>query len=163
MEFQGGAWVFGDNIDTDVITPGRFLFAPVEEAASHAFEAIHPHFSTQVKPGDIIVAGRHFGCGSARENAPDVLKFLGIACILAENFARTFFRNAIAVGMPVMTVRGLSQEVADGDELSVSVDSGNVTVKRTGRTFEGIPLHPNMRSIILSGGIDGVLSNLKKE
>ncbi len=158
MQFQGKAWVFGDDIDTDVITPGRFLFAPVEEAASHAFEAIHPDFPTQVRAGDIIVAGNNFGCGSARENAPYVLKFLGVACILAENFARTFFRNAIAVGMPVMSVAGLSREVAAGDELMISFDTGKVIVKRTGRTLEGIPLHPSMHSIILSGGINGVLS-----
>ena len=163
MNFQGRAWVFGDDIDTDVITPGRFLFAPVEEAASHAFEAVHPDFPTEVRPGDIIVAGKHFGCGSARENAPHVLKFLGIACILAENFARTFFRNAIAVGMPVMTVAGLSLEVTAGDELTVSFDTGKVTVKRTGRTLEGAPLHPSMHSIVLSGGIDGVLSKLSHE
>jgi 3-isopropylmalate dehydratase small subunit len=159
---KGRVWVFGDNIDTDIISPGRYLFSPVEEAAQHAFEAINPEFSKKVKPSDIIVAGRNFGCGSSREIAPQVLKYLGIACVLAEDFARIFFRNAIAVGLPALVVKGISGRVVPLDEVRISFDSGEVIVKRTGETLRGIPLHPKMRDFIKAGGIEGILRALAR-
>jgi 3-isopropylmalate/(R)-2-methylmalate dehydratase small subunit len=160
MEITGRVWVFGDNIDTDIITPGRFSFSPVEEAAGHAFEAIDPSFPTKVRPGDILVAGKNFGCGSSRENAPAVLKCVGIACVIAEDFARIFFRNSIAVGLPVLSVRGIAGAVSATDEVTVQFDTGRIVVQRTGQELHAIPLHPEMRKIIEAGGIDKMLSRL---
>jgi 3-isopropylmalate/(R)-2-methylmalate dehydratase small subunit len=160
MTILGRAWVFGNNVDTDVITSGKYLFSPMEEASQHTFEAILPDFPQKVRPGDIIVAGRNFGCGSARESAPQVLKYSGIACILAEGFSRIFFRNSIAVGLPALIVEGVSRRVSPMDEISVSLDSGDVIILRTGEILKTIPLHPKMRAIIDAGGMDGLLSQL---
>lgn len=161
MFIRGRAWVFGDNIDTDIITPGRYLLSPVEEAAQHAFECIEPEFSKQVRPGDIIVAGRNFGCGSARETAPQALKYLGIACILAEDFSRIFFRNAIAIGLPAIAVKGISGKIAPTDEITVSLDSGEVRIEKTGEIIRASPLHPRIKNIIEAGGVEGILKRLK--
>ena len=95
---KGKVWKFGDNIDTDVISPSKYMEAPMDEQVKHVMEAINPKFSQEVKPGDIIVAGRNFGCGSSRETAPDLIKRLGIAAVVAESFARIFFRNSVAIG-----------------------------------------------------------------
>jgi len=160
---QGRAWVFGDNINTDLITPGRYLYAPIPEAARHTFEAVDPEFSQKVRPGDILVAGKNFGCGSARDTAPQVLQCLGIACILAEDFARIFFRNAIAFGLPALTVKGISGKVKALDELIVSLVSWEIQIKRTGEILTATPLPPKMKAVIEAGGIDGILKNLKKE
>lgn len=161
MVIQGRAWVFGDNVDTDQIITGRYLYTPIEEAAPHAFEAIDPEFSKKVRSGDIIVAGRNFGCGSSREGAPQVLKYLGVAGVLAENFARIFFRNAIAIGLPALAVKGISGKILTLDEVRISFDLGEVFVKRTGEILRATPLHPRMQAFIDAGGIDGVLRNLK--
>jgi 3-isopropylmalate/(R)-2-methylmalate dehydratase small subunit len=163
MAIKGRVWVFGDNIDTDVITPGRFLFSAVEEAAEHAFEAIDPLFSKNVRPGDVIVAGKNFGCGSSRENAPSVIKYLGIACVLAEGFARIFFRNCIAVGLPVLSVSGIAGAVSPRDKVTVQFDTGRIVVQRTGQVLQAIPLHPEMHRIIQAGGIDNMLSRLSSQ
>jgi len=160
MIVQGRAWVFGHNIDTDIINPGPYMLSPLEEAAPHAFEALDPGFAKNVRPGDIIVAGANFGCGSSRETAPQVLKHLGVGCILAEGFARIFFRNAIAIGLPVLVVRGASERIDPLDDLSINVDEGEVFIKRTGEVLEAIPLHPKMRAFIEAGGIVGLLKNL---
>ena len=162
MLIQGKAWVFGDNIDTDIIHPGPYLLSPIAEAASHAFEAVHPQFSRQVRPGDILVGGKNFGCGSSRETAVEILKHLGIGCLLAESYARIFFRNAIALGLPALVVKDVSRKIASLDEVTVSIDSGEVRVKRTGEVLAGIPLHGKMQEVILAGGIDGLLERLKE-
>ncbi|HQI00343.1 MAG TPA: 3-isopropylmalate dehydratase [Deltaproteobacteria bacterium] len=162
MIIQGKAWIFGNNIDTDLIVPGQYLMATLEEQAKHVFEAIEPSFVRNVKAGDIIVAGKNFGCGSSREMAPQVLKHLGIGCILAEDFARIFFRNAIAVGLPSLTVKGISEIDRGVDQISVSLDSGRVIVKSTGQEFFASPLPEKMREIINAGGIDGILKDLAK-
>jgi 3-isopropylmalate/(R)-2-methylmalate dehydratase small subunit len=161
MIIQGRAWVFGDNIDTDIINPGTYLLSPLEEASTHAFEAIEPEFSKNVRSGDVIVAGRNFGCGSSRETAPQVIKHLGISCVIAESFARIFFRNAIAVGLPVLVVKDMSDKISPLDEIQISLDDGEVLLKRTGQTLKAIPLHPRMRAFIDAGGIDGILKTLK--
>ena len=162
MIIQGQAWVFGDNIDTDIIHPGPYLLSPIAEAASHAFEAVNPQFSKQVGAGDIIVGGKNFGCGSSRETAVEILKHLGIGCLLAESYARIFFRNAIALGLPALTVKDVSRKILPLDELEISIDSGEVTVKRTGEILTGIPLHGKMQEVIRAGGIDGLLKRLKE-
>jgi 3-isopropylmalate/(R)-2-methylmalate dehydratase small subunit len=162
MLIRGKAWVFGDNIDTDIIHPGPYLLSAIPEAAVHAFEAIHPQFSKEVRSGDLIVAGKNFGCGSSRETAVEILKHLGIGCILADSYARIFFRNAIALGMPALVVKDISRKVLPADELDVSIDSGEVIVKRTAEIVKGIPLHQKMLSLIRAGGIDGLLKKLKE-
>jgi 3-isopropylmalate/(R)-2-methylmalate dehydratase small subunit len=160
MIIQGRAWVLGDNIDTDLIVPGQYLMASLEEQAKHVFEAIDPTFVNEARRGDIIVAGKNFGCGSSREMAPQVLKHLGIGCILAEDFARIFFRNAIAVGLPALTVKNISGKVENMDEIGVSLDSGRVIIKSKALEFFAAPLPEKMREIIDAGGIDGILKNL---
>lgn len=160
MIIQGRAWVFGDNIDTDLIVPGQYLMSSIEEQAQHVFEAIDPCFARDVMKGDIIIAGKNFGCGSSREMAPQVLKHVGIGCILAEDFARIFFRNAIAVGLPALSVKDLSKMARNMDDISVSLDSGRVIIKSRGQEFFATQLPEKMREIIDAGGIDGILKNL---
>lgn len=162
MIIYGRAWVFGDRIDTDCIVPGRFLFSPVEQAAQHAFEAVDPEFSQKVRAGDIIVAGKNFGCGSSREIAPQVIKHLGVACVLAEDMARIFFRNAIAIGLPVLTAEGISGKVQPLDPLEVFLDSCEIQNKRTGDIIHGRSLDLKMLAIIEAGGIDQILKNIKR-
>ena len=141
MQIRGNAWVFGDNMDTDLIVSGQYLEAPVEEAAKHAFEAIAPSFAKEVKPGDIIV---------------------GISCILADSFARIFFRNAIAIGLPVLVVKDLVKIINPMEVISISLDSSEVTVESSGKKFLANPLPGKMKEIINAGGIDGLLKNLAK-
>jgi 3-isopropylmalate/(R)-2-methylmalate dehydratase small subunit len=162
MIIQGRAWIFDDNIDTDLIVPGQYLMASIEEQAKHVFEAIDPSFVIEVKPGDIIVGGKNFGCGSSREMAPQVLKHLRVGCVLAENFARIFFRNAIAIGLPTMTVQGISGRIGKFEELSVSLDTGHILAKQSGLQFQASPLPEKMREIIDAGGIEGVLKSIGK-
>ncbi|MEM1797604.1 MAG: 3-isopropylmalate dehydratase small subunit [Candidatus Jordarchaeales archaeon] len=131
MKVRCRVWKFGDNIDTDVVIPGRYLtLRDPDEMASHAMEVIRPEFAKMVKPGDIIVAGRNFGCGSSREEAAFVLKRLGVGAVVAESFARIFFRNAINLGLPVVECKGVSEAVNEGDEVEVDLEKGvlrNVT------------------------------------
>lgn len=162
MRIQGRAWVFRDDISTDLINPGPYLLSPVEEAAMHTFEAVDPGYWKKVKPGDVIVAGRNFGCGSSRETAVLVLKHLGIECVVAESFARIFFRNAIALGLSAMVCKDVSRKVSPLDEVEISTDSGEVVVKRTGEVLHGVPLDEKMRALIEAGGVDGLLRKLKE-
>ncbi len=162
MSIQGRVWVFGDHVDTDIIHPGPYLLSPIEEAALHSFESVDPGFSKKVRKGDVIAAGKNFGCGSSRETAVQVLKYLGIGCILAESYARIFFRNAIALGLPALVVKDVSKKVRPQDEVEISIESGEVLVKRTGEILKAIPLHEKMQSFIRAGGIDGLLKNLKE-
>ncbi|RJQ77540.1 MAG: 3-isopropylmalate dehydratase [Desulfobacteraceae bacterium] len=163
MSIEGKAWVFGHNIDTDVIVPGRLLAAPIDEAAQHAFEAIAPDFSKTVKPGDLLVAGRNFGCGSSRENAPQVIKHLGIACVLAESFARIFFRNAIAIGLPVLVVEDISAQVKTGTVLSINLERAEVKLFESAEALKAKPLHPTMLSFLKAGGVDGMLKQIREK
>lgn len=162
MLIRGRAWVFGDNVDTDLIVPGQYLMAPIEEQARHVFEAIEPSFIHEVKSGDIIVGGKNFGCGSSREMAPQVLKHLGVGCILAEDFARIFFRNAIAIGLPTMSAKGISGKIERFEDLSISLDTGHIHVMQSGLQFQATPLPEKMREIIDAGGIDVMLKNIGK-
>jgi len=155
--------VFGDHINTDLIIAGRYLHTPIPEAAGHTFEAVDKAFAQNVSPLDVIVAGQNFGCGSARDAAPLVLKHLGIGCVLAEDFARIFFRNAITIGLPALAVRGISGKVQHLDEISVSLDSGIVSIIRTGDVLKTTPFPPQMRTIIEAGGIDNLLLNFKRD
>jgi 3-isopropylmalate/(R)-2-methylmalate dehydratase small subunit len=156
--FKGPVWMFGNQIDTDQIVPGQFLDASVEEQGRHVFEASSPEFCRQFKAGGIIVAGSNFGCGSSRESAPEVLKHLGVAAIVAESFARIFFRNAIAIGFPVLVCPGVTARVAPGDQVEVDVEGARVTVAKAGTTLQAVPLNAIMLECLKKGGITQLLS-----
>ncbi len=142
-------WKFGDNIDTDVIIPGKYLrTTDMNVFASHVMEGIDPHFSQKVRKGDVIVAGRNFGCGSSREQAPLALKHAGISCIVAESFARIFFRNAINVGLPIFEAKIDCQE---GDIIEVDLEKG--VVEREGKTYPATRLPDFLREILADGGL----------
>jgi len=146
---SGRVWKFGDNIDTDVIIPGKYLrTTDMSVFASHVMEGIDPQFSKKVKKGDIIVAGENFGCGSSREQAPLALKHAGIACIVAASFARIFFRNAINVGLPIIEVR---IECEEGDSIEIDLEKG--TVKNKDRTYTGSKLPDFLCDILTDGGL----------
>ena len=151
-EMKGRVWCFPENMDTDLIVPGQYLDAPVQEIMLHAFESIRPDFSKNSAKGDIIVAGENFGCGSSRENAASVLKEMGIACVLAESFGRIFFRNAIAIGLPVLACKGISAIFREGDTATVHVTEARVTNLSSGAAVTGEPLSEDMVRILEQGG-----------
>jgi len=156
--FRGAAWTFGNNIDTDQINPGKYMDAPVEEASRHVFEAIQPEFAEKFKPGEIVVGGSNFGCGSSRETAPDALKFLGVAAVVAESFGRIFFRNSIAIGLPVLVCPDIAAATSEGDEIEVDIEAAHVKNLTTGKEFQGEPLHEMMLTSLKKGGIMKLLS-----
>lgn len=151
MIIKGKIWKFGDNIDTDIIIPGRYLVLRDPDAmASHAFEPIDENFAKKVQKGDLIVGGKNFGSGSSREEAPFVLKQLGIVAVVAESFARIFFRNAINLGLPVIEVRGISDRIKTGDTIQIDVLEGRV--KLNGSELQGTKLPAFLLEIIKEGG-----------
>lgn len=152
MILKGRAWVFGDDIDTDIITPGKFLSNP-KELAANAFAPVDKSFAKEVKPGDIIVAGRNFGCGSSRETAPEVLQILKVGGVVAESFARIFYRNAVAIGLPVLEVPGLKGAVQKGDEVEVDLTAARVRNSTRGTELTGRPLSPMLLQSIQGGGM----------
>jgi 3-isopropylmalate/(R)-2-methylmalate dehydratase small subunit len=149
---RGRVWKFGDNVDTDVITPGIYLNAPMEEMKKHVLEVLNPRFAQEVKAGDIIVGGRNFGCGSSRETAPDAIKALGIAAVIAESFGRIFFRNAVAIGLPILPCADMGGSFQEGDEAEVDIFAAKVKNLSTGSLLQGQPHHPDILEIISHGG-----------
>ncbi len=153
-------WVFGDDISTDAIIPGRYLAKrEPRELAKHAMEGAAPEFARKVRGGDIIIAGKNFGCGSSREHAPIALKAAGISAVVAESFARIFYRNAINQGLPVLTCAGVSKRFSRGDRVGVDFKKGVVRNLTTGETFKAEPLPRFVLAIIRAGGL---LQYLKK-
>ena len=150
---EGKVWLIGDNLDTDAICPGKLLDAPLDEMAQHVLESVKPGFPGEVKPGDVIVAGGNFGCGSSREQAPQVLKEVGIGCIVAESFARIFFRSAIAIGLPVLICPGVSRIFEEGDTAQVDVEKATVRNATSGVEMAGDRLSEQMLEILSFGGI----------
>ena len=145
---------YGDNVDTDVIIPARYLNAPDEKSlASHCMEDIDAQFAGTVEPGDIVVAGANFGCGSSREQAPEVIKALGIPCIIAKSFARIFYRNAINIGLPILECPEASDGIRSGDEVCVDFDTGVITNVTTGETYQAESFPPFIQNIIAKGGL----------
>ena len=145
---------YGANVDTDVIIPARHLNDPSPAAlASHCMEDIDKTFVTKVKDGDIMVAGVNFGCGSSREHAPIAIKASGISCVIAANFARIFYRNAINIGLAILECPAASAGIDDGDEVSVDFDTGVITDHTTGQTFQAQPFPPFIQEIISAGGL----------
>jgi 3-isopropylmalate/(R)-2-methylmalate dehydratase small subunit len=154
MSIQGRVWKLGDNVDTDQLLPGRYLsLTDAQALGSHCLEDVLPEFSKQVKAGDVVVAGKNFGCGSSREHAPVALKALGISCLVAESFARIFFRNAINLGLPALTSPEAAAALRDGDEVRIELDSG--TIENLSRSFQGTatPLPGFLAEIIEAGGM----------
>ncbi|MDY3974517.1 MAG: 3-isopropylmalate dehydratase small subunit [Veillonella caviae] len=154
MDFQGKIWRYGDNVDTDVIIPARYLaIAEMEELATHAMEDIDISFAEQVKPGDIMVAGKNFGCGSSREHAPAVIKANGVPCIIAHSFARIFFRNAINIGLPVIEIGDAVDNIKADHVIGVELGAGKVHNITTGEVYEGTALPAFIQSIAKAGGL----------
>lgn len=154
MKFQGKAVKYGDNVDTDVIIPARYLnISDKHELALHAMEDIDPDFTKKVCPGDILVAGENFGCGSSREHAPLVLKESGISCIIARSFARIFYRNAINIGLPVIECPAAADAIAQGHSVTVDTDAGRIydNTKSTAFSFPSMPGF--IKSIVDAGGL----------
>ena len=154
MEARGSVFKYGDNIDTDVIIPARYLNTQnARELADHCMEDIDKTFITRVQNGDIMVGGENFGCGSSREHAPLAIKTAGIACVIAASFARIFYRNAINIGLPILECPAASAAIREGDTVSVNFDTGVITDETTGETFQAEPFPPFIQKIIRSGGL----------
>ncbi len=154
MKAHGTVHKYGDNVDTDVIIPARYLnTSSHKELASHCMEDIDIDFTKNVKDGDIMVAEKNFGCGSSREHAPIAIKASGISCVIASTFARIFYRNAINIGLPILECDAASKEINAGDEVEVDFDSGVITDITTGKTYQAEPFPPFIQSIISDGGL----------
>jgi len=159
-KLKGRIWTFGDDIDTDIIIPGRYLVLREEkQLAEHLMEGIDPDFHLKVKKGDILVAGKNFGCGSSREHAPIALKGAGISAVVAESFARIFYRNSINVGLPLLESRNISKHVNEGDEIEIDMENGIIKDLSNGKEFEIKALPEFMIDILEEGGM---ISYLKK-
>ncbi|MDR7486019.1 MAG: 3-isopropylmalate dehydratase [Armatimonadota bacterium] len=153
VPIRGRAWCFGDDVSTDLLAPGAYAVEPLEERRRHVLEAVNPRFAAEVRPGDVVVAGKNFGCGSSREHAPEGLQALSVGCVVAASFARIFLRNAVAIGLPVLTCPGATAAVTDGDPVQVDLAAGTVHNLRTGEVLTGSPLPPQMLAILEAGGI----------
>ncbi len=157
---KGRAFVFGKNIDTDQIYPGRFLdITDPEDVGKHAMEGADPDFCKEVKPGDIIVAAANFGCGSSREHAAVTLKAVGVGAVLADSFARIFYRNAINLGIPLIVCPGIAAVVKKGDILTVDIESGKVVNEATGATLMAQPMTSYAMNILRNGGIKTLIKS----
>lgn len=154
MKAEGNVFKYGDNVDTDVIIPARYLnSSDPKELALHCMEDIDKDFIKNVKEGDIIVANKNFGCGSSREHAPIAIKAAGVSCVIAETFARIFYRNAINIGLPIIECPEAAKAIANGDEVCVDFDSGVITDKTTGKSFQGQAFPEFMQKIIKAEGL----------
>ena len=154
MNAHGFVHRYGDNVDTDVIIPARYLnTASHSELAAHCMEDIDKEFVNKVKSGDIIVAGKNFGCGSSREHAPIAIKASGISCVIAPTFARIFYRNAINIGLAILECPEAAAAIQDGDEVAVDFDTGVITDVTSGQTFQAQPFPPFILNIIQKGGL----------
>ena len=154
MKAKGLVHKFGDNVDTDVIIPARYLNRSDEEwLASHCMEDIDADFAKNVKKGDIMVAKANFGCGSSREHAPIAIKASGVSCVIASTFARIFYRNAINIGLAILECNEADEEINNGDEVEVDFDSGLITNLTSGKTYQAQPFPPFIQNIIKNGGL----------
>ena len=154
MKLSGSVFRYGDNVDTDVIIPARYLNTSDPAAlAAHCMEDIDATFIERVKPGDLIVADANFGCGSSREHAPIAIKACGVSCVIAKSFARIFYRNAINIGLPILECPEAVANIRAGDKVSVDIDSGVIKNDTTGQTFNAAPFPPFMQNLIALGGL----------
>lgn len=160
MKIKGPAIKFGNNIDTDVILPGKYMtLVDPYELAKHALESLDQNFPEKAKNGVILVGGKNFGCGSSREQAPLALKFAGVKCVVADSFARIFFRNSINIGLPVIECKGISAAVKTGDELAVDFEAGKIENISTGKKFQVDKLPQFIIEILVDGGL---IENLRR-
>ena len=154
MKANGRVFKFGDNVDTDVIIPARYLNSShPAELATHCMEDIDKDFVKKVSKGDIIVATKNFGCGSSREHAPIAIKAAGVSCVIAETFARIFYRNAINIGLPIIECKEASEGIDEGDEVEIDFDSGIIYNKTKGTSYKGQPFPEFMQKIIAAEGL----------
>ena len=154
MRAQGHVFKYGDNVDTDVIIPARYLNSfDAKELASHAMADIDPEFAEKVQEGDLIVAKKNFGCGSSREHAPIAIKAAGVSCVIAQTFARIFYRNSINIGLPIIECPEAAEAIQAGDEVEIDFDTGIITDKTQNRQFKGQAFPPFMQKIIAAGGL----------
>lgn len=161
MNAQGKVHRYGDNVDTDVIIPARYLnTSDHKELASHCMEDIDKDFTSKVKEGDIMVGGANFGCGSSREHAPIAIKNSGIACVIAKTFARIFFRNSINIGLAILECPEASERISDGDEVSVDFDTGIITNLTKNETYQAEPFPDFVKEII---NADGLMNSIRKQ
>ena len=158
MKIQGTTFKYGDNVDTDVIIPARYLNTPdANELAMHCMEDIDPQFARAVRRGDILVAGRNFGCGSSREHAPLAIKACGIACVIAASFARIFYRNALNIGLPILECPAAAEAIPAGHQVAVDLAAGMIVDETTGDSFAAEPFPPFMQELIKAGGLANYL------
>ncbi len=151
---KGTAFKFGDDVNTDVILPGKYLnLQDPQQLAQHCMESEDLEFVHKAKPGDIMVAGKNFGCGSSREHAPISIKALGISCVIASTFARIFFRSAINIGLPIVECDEAARSINQGDEVSVDFDTGLITDHTTGQQWQADPFPPFLQKLIAAGGL----------
>lgn len=163
MVARGRCWKFGDNIPTDRIVRTDLVFRPFSEILKHVLETCNPEFPLKVKPGDIVVAGKHFGQSSGRAIAAKALKQTGIGCVIAESFARTFYRNGFEIGMPALECPGITAQVSDGDILLVEIDSGRIVNETTGRELQARPTPPFLLDMLKAGGLIPMAERLAGE
>jgi 3-isopropylmalate/(R)-2-methylmalate dehydratase small subunit len=160
MELKGKVHKFGDDVNTDEIIPARYLnTSDPAELAKHAMEDADPQFVSKVRPGDFIVAGKNFGCGSSREHAPVALKAAGVVAVIAGSFARIFYRNAFNMGLPILESAPAAAELANGSDISVDLDTGRITDLATGKIYSSQPIPPFMQELLADGGL---MAHLKK-
>ena len=154
MNTKGSVFKYPDNVDTDVIIPARYLNTSSHaELAAHCMEDIDADFVNKVKEGEIMVAGKNFGCGSSREHAPIAIKASGISCVIASTFARIFYRNALNIGLAILECEDAAEDIKDGDEVKVDFDTGVITNVTTGKTYQAQPFPPFIQNIITKGGL----------
>ncbi len=154
MKQKGKVWMFGDDVNTDLIIPGKYLeLVDPEEMAEHAMEGIDPDFSKKIKEGDVVVGGTNFGCGSSREHAPLALKYAGIGAVIAESFARIYYRNSINIGLPALECPGITEAVEEGDTAEVDILGGTIKNTRTGAELSFTPLPDFMVEVLNDGGL----------
>ncbi|MHB1127808.1 MAG: 3-isopropylmalate dehydratase small subunit [Bacillota bacterium] len=154
MELKGRSWKFGSDVDTDAIIPARYLnTSDPKELARHVMEDADPHFPGKVQAGDIIVAGKNFGCGSSREHAPIAIKAAGISCVIAWSFARIFYRNAINIGLPIFESQEAAEKIQEGDAVQVDAEKGVIVNLTRNETYASVAFPPFMRQLIEAGGL----------
>lgn len=157
-QFSGNVWVLGDDIDTDIIIPTEYLaLKTIDDMKQFGFSPLRPELAAQIKPGDIIVAGKNFGCGSSREQAPEIIKALGVACVVAKSFARIFFRNSINNGLLLIEQPDLYDDITEGDSVTVTV---NQDISYQGKAYPIASLPENLVAIIQAGGLVKAMRHL---
>lgn len=163
MQTRGRCWKFGDNVPTDAIVKSHLVFRPMEELVQHVLEDLNPDFPRRVQKGDVLVAGHHFGQSSGRAIAPKVLQATGLGAIVAESFARTFYRNCFEIGLPILECPGITEQVDDGDILHVDVASGLIVNETKGERIQALPTPPFLMEMLKAGGLLPLAPRLAEE